>query len=267
MVRGLRGAVSRFAAADGLFLSAGLAFFFMVSLIPVVLIGVSMLGFVLSTRAAEEAVIGQLARNFPVYSREIARALRRIVETRGVSGAVGSVVLVFFAMPLFGAARLVMHRVLGVRMRTGLVRRLLVDAALVVVVGVLLFVATMVTWGYQWALTAVRPPAGLPPSLGRASGLALSVGTSATTFYLAYRYLPQHRVRAGAAAAGALMGAGLWEVAKQLFRLYIQTAGMYDQIYGPLGVLVAFVMFVYYSAVVFVFGAAYAAALNTGGRR
>jgi len=34
---------------------------------------------------------------------------------------------------------------------------------------------------------------------------------------------------------------------------------VYDQIYGPLGVLVAFVMFTYYSAIVFVFAAAYAA--------
>jgi uncharacterized BrkB/YihY/UPF0761 family membrane protein len=37
---------------------------------------------------------------------------------------------------------------------------------------------------------------------------------------------------------------------------------VYDQIYGTLGVLVAFVMFVYYSAIVFVIGGAYAASLD-----
>ena len=52
-------------------------------------------------------------------------------------------------------------------------------------------------------------------------------------------------------------------MAKQLFRLYIRQVGVYDQIYGPLGVLVAFVMFVYYSAIVFVFGAAYVASLDS----
>jgi uncharacterized BrkB/YihY/UPF0761 family membrane protein len=57
----------------------------------------------------------------------------------------------------------------------------------------------------------------------------------------------------------------LWEIAKQLFRLYILRVGIYDQIYGPLSVLFAFVMFVYYSAVVFVLGAAYVASLE--GRR
>ncbi|PYM33903.1 MAG: YihY/virulence factor BrkB family protein, partial [Candidatus Rokuibacteriota bacterium] len=44
---------------------------------------------------------------------------------------------------------------------------------------------------------------------------------------------------------------------------YIQQVGIYNQIYGQLGILVAFVMFVYYSAVVFVFSAAFVAALDS----
>ena len=53
-----RGAVSRFIAADGFFMSAGLAFFFLVSLIPLVLLGVSMVGFVLSGEEAARHVVG-----------------------------------------------------------------------------------------------------------------------------------------------------------------------------------------------------------------
>ena len=76
----------------------------------------------------------------------------------------------------------------------------------------------------------------------------------------------------GPALAGAVLASVLWEVAKQLFRLYIRNVGVYDQIYGPLGVLVAFVMFVYYSAIVFVLrrrlrGLARRAPRARGGRR
>ena len=45
----------------------------------------------------------------------------------------------------------------------------------------------------------------------------------------------------------------------KLFRFYIQRVSLYNEIYGPLAVLVAFAMFVYYSAVVFVFSAAFVA--------
>src|SRR5438093_1333935 len=147
----IRGAFSRFFAESGFFLAAGLAFFFLICCIPLTLLGVSSLGFVLSTERAADAVVGQLARNFPVYRREIAVVLLHIVETRALSGVTGMLVLLFFSTPLFGALRLVMHRMLGVRA---------------------------------------------------------------------------------------------------------------DQIYGPLGVLIAFVMFVYYTCIVFVFGAAYVASLE-----
>jgi len=54
-------------------------------------------------------------------------------------------------------------------------------------------------------------------------------------FYLAYRFVPRRRPRVGAALAGAVLASVLWEVAKQLFRLYVQEVGVYDQMYGPLG--------------------------------
>jgi uncharacterized BrkB/YihY/UPF0761 family membrane protein len=76
---GLRGAVSRFFANDGMFLAAGLAFFFLLSMIPLILLGVATVGFVLSTEQAANEVVGQLARNFPVYKHEITRVLLRIV--------------------------------------------------------------------------------------------------------------------------------------------------------------------------------------------
>jgi membrane protein len=92
--------------------------------------------------------------------------------------------------------------------------------------------------------------------------VAFSVALSTAMFYMGYRYVPRRRPRPLSALVGGVLAGLLWEVAKQLFRLYIRKVGIYDQIYGPLGVLVAFVMFVYYSAVVFVFGAAYVAALD-----
>jgi membrane protein len=267
VVRAIRGAVSRFADADGFFLSAGLAFFFLVTLIPIVLLGASIVGFVLSSSRLEDLLVGQLASNFPVYRREIHAALHRIMETRRISGMLGMVTLLLFATPLFSAARHVLDHVLGVRTDAHFIRRVFVDMGLVLLFCLLLFLGTAVTWVYHWLLVVVLEPAGMPgPWMARA-GTALSVALSAALFFLAYRYVPHRRLRSRSAMAGALVGALLWEVAKQLFRLYIREIGVYDQIYGALGVLVAVVMFIFYSAVVFVFAAAYAAALDAPRRR
>ncbi len=256
------GAVSRFFAADGLFLSAGLAFFFLVTLIPILLLGVSVVGFVLSTEQAAREVVHQLTQHFPVYQRQIERSLVRIVQARAASGLVGTGVLILFATPLFGASRLVLHRLLGVKGGGGFVRNLVTDAGMVVLLSLLLFVASAVTWIYHWFRALALGALPVPPRWFEISSLGLSLLLSTLMFYLAYRFVPRRRVRPAAAIAGAILASLLWEVAKQLFRVYIQQVGVYDQIYGALGILVAFTMFVYYSAVVFVFSGAFVAALD-----
>ena len=60
MFGGVRGAYSRFFAADGLFVSAGLAFFFLVTMIPLVLLSVAMVGFVLTSEQAGNEIVSQL---------------------------------------------------------------------------------------------------------------------------------------------------------------------------------------------------------------
>lgn len=263
MSRSPRGALSRFLAADGFFLSAGLAFIFLMCMIPILMLGISMVGFVLSSEQAARHVVGQLSQQFPVYQKQIGAGLLRIVETRTLSGLLGTVVLVFFSTPLLSASRLILHRLLGIRGDSGFLRGLARDIAMALLLSVLLFVVSTVTWLYHWFRAIAVNTLPLPPRWFEVTGLPLSLALSTVMFYLAYRYVPRKRVHVGAALAGAVLASVLWEVAKQLFRLYILKVAVYSQIYGQLGTLVAFVMFVYYSAVVFVFSGAFVAALES----
>src|SRR5207245_10034872 len=225
-------------------------------MIPILILCVSMVGFVLSsTEEATQHVVGELTKQFPVYQRQITRTLIRIVEARTASGVLGTVVLVAFSTPLFGASRLVLHRLLGVRATGGVVRNFLgnfvTDAALVATVSIPPFVTTTVSWMYHGLQTlAINALLPVPPQWFVFASFGLSLALSAVMFYLAYRFVPRRRPRVGAALAGAVLASVLWEVAKQLFRLYVQEVRVYDQLYGPLGVLVAFVLFIYYLSVV-----------------
>jgi YihY family inner membrane protein len=262
MIRALRTAAARFYAVDGLFLASGLAFSFLICLIPFVLLGVSMLGFVLSGEQAAQEVVNHLARNFPVYRREISRALLAIVETRRVSGLLGTITMIVFASQLFGTARLVMDRVLGVR-GGGFLGNFARDAVMVVLLSVFLFVGTVATSVMEWVLTFLLEPVRVSKQWIGFAWVGFSLVVSTLMLYFGYRYLPRRRIRPGSALAGAVLASVLWEVAKRLFRLYVRNVALYGQLYGPLGVLVAFVMFVYYTCVVFVLGACYVAGMET----
>jgi YihY family inner membrane protein len=267
MVGALRSAGARFYAVDGLFLAAGLAFSSLICLIPLVLLSVSSIGYVLSGEQAAHEVVGQLARNFPVYRREITRTLLAIVETRRVSGIVGTVILILFSTQLFSAARLVMHRVLGIR-GGGFLGNFARDAVMVAVLSVFLFLGTAASWTVEWVQIFVLEPAQVATEWIEAAWVGLSLALSTMMLYLGYRHLPRRRIRPRSALAGALLGSVLWEVAKRVFRLYVRNVAVYGQMYGSLGVLVAFAMFVYYTCIVFVLGACFVAALEArrGGR-
>ncbi len=264
MVRGFRKSFSGFFAHQGFFLAAGLSFYVLMCLIPFLFLIVSLAGFILSSETATRQVIAQLTPVVPVYQHEITRALLRIVATRTLSGILGTVILVVFTTQLFAATRLVLDRILGVKRGRGYLRGMLFDTLWIFLIGILFFASIGVTDLFAWFKVFVFRPARMPPEWIQYMSIALGIGLATTMFYLLYRHLPNRPVPPGAALAGALLASVLWEAAKQLLRLYIVTVGVYDQIYGPLGVLVAFVMFVYYSAIVFILGAEYVGALERG---
>ena len=185
---GLRGAFSRFIAESGFFLAAGLAFFFLVCVVPLLLLAASTLGFVLSSQEAAQEAVNQLTRNFPVYRREITNAILRIIETRAASGIAGTFTLIFFSTPLFGATRFVLHRMLGVRAGGGYVSNLLLDSGMVLVLTVMLFASTSVTWLFQWFQELYVKPNHLAWHWAYAIAMGFSIALSSLMFYFGYRY-------------------------------------------------------------------------------
>ncbi|MBI3625443.1 MAG: YihY/virulence factor BrkB family protein [Candidatus Rokubacteria bacterium] len=264
MIRGFRNSFSGFFTHQGFFLAAGLSFYVLMCLVPLLFLIVSLAGFILSSETATRQVINQLMPIIPVYQQELHRALLRIVATRKVSGILGTVILILFSTQLFSATRIVLDRILGVKRGRGYFRGMLFDIFWIFVIGILFLAALAVTDLFAWFKVFVFRPAEMPAEYIRYMSIGLGVTLATAMFYLLYRHLPNRRIPAGAALAGALLASVLWEAAKQLFRFYIVNVGVYDQIYGPLGVLVAFVMFVYYSAIVFILGAEYVGALEHG---
>jgi membrane protein len=74
-------------------------------------------------------------------------------------------------------------------------------------------------------------------------------------FYLLYDLLPHTRVRIGAALRGALVAGTAWEAAKIGFDVYVRYFASYGTLYGPLAVVPVFLVWLYLTWVVVLFGA------------
>jgi membrane protein len=262
VIRSFRGALAGFVAHQGFFLAAGVSFFFLICLVPLLFLIVAIAGFVLSSEAAAQAVLNHLSGLVPVYRKELKEVLLQIIAARGLSGILGTIILLFFSTQLFAALRFVTNVIFGVKQGHGWMRGTLYDMVMVFLMGGLFLASVALTDLLEWLRIFIMAPAGVPRAWSRAMSIALGLAFSMGLFFVTYRYFPNRKVPVLPALAGAVLASALWETAKQLFRWYIVSLGVYDQIYGALGVLVALSMFAYYTGIVFILGAEYAAALE-----
>jgi membrane protein len=102
------------------------------------------------------------------------------------------------------------------------------------------------------------------PGRGIVLGLldhALNFGLVAALFFACYRLLPDVKLRAGAAWRGALLGAGLFAVARWGLGLYLGHTALLSA-WGAAGTLVALLLWIDVSAQALLFGAAVAGACS-----
>ncbi len=98
--------------------------------------------------------------------------------------------------------------------------------------------------------------------LGPVTAGVISVAGELVAFVLLFVALPNVRVRARHAAAGAVFSTVLFEIAKRLFERFIVSAVAYQAIYGAIAALPLFMLWVYVSWMVCLLGAILAATLH-----
>ena len=251
-------------------LGAALAFYTVLSLAPLLIVAVGVTSLFLSRAEVQQGILEQVARALGPESDQIIGVLRSLFKnafqayqtsTGIITSAVGLVVLLFGASLVLVELRAAMNIIWGVEApssrREGILTFLknrLISVALVLGSGVLI-VGSLSVRTYIGASRAYlqehQVPVVLLGWLEALSGFALLF----LFLGLLYKYLPATRVRWRDTWLGALFTAFLFTVGRWLLGTYLAESAL-SSAYGAAGSLVVFLLWVYYSAQLFFFGAA-----------
>lgn len=244
---------------DIFFLASGLAFNLLICFIPLILVVLSILGFFLhSQQQVLETIQAYLGRLLPQASPRMTAIIVNLVKDRQIVGLVGFVGLIWTAMRLFASIRTVLNTTLEIVSHHSYLREKLHDLIYVLISGILFFLSFILSAIFD-LLKTIPGKLGLPPLLdvrwwGWSAGLLVAYFFSVLMFFVLFRVLPSRKPPSRAAFFSALLTGGLWELAKYLFRLYIDYINYFTAVYGSFGLLVAFILWVYYSCSLFVLG-------------
>ncbi len=184
---------------------------------------------------------------------------RFVLNTAGLT-ALGVVGLALTAVLLLGTVEDAMNRLFRVARRRALIPRLLVFWALLTL-GPLLLGASFSVSGYVFATTKLMGgelAGGLVGGLTWAAPTLLVVAAMAVFFII----IPNRRVAVAEGLFGAVVGGLLFTLLRKGFGLYVSNFPAYQTIYGAMSAVPIFLVWMYLSWAVVLFGATMSAALG-----
>ena len=244
-------------------MGAALSYYMLFSIAPLLLIVISVAGLVFGPEAARGEIFGQLEG---LMGAEGAHAVERLLQNvdrpeEGVIGTLtGVAVLLLGATSVFNELQNDLDRIWRAPEQAhssgvwNLLRTRLLSFGMVLGMALMLMVSLVVSavlsaLGKWWA-----PVFAGWQALAYAADLALSFALMALMFAAIYKIMPRARIRWRDVWIGAGVTAALFVVGKFLIGLYLGRSSV-GSAFGAAGSLVVVMVWVYYSAQIFLLGA------------
>lgn len=256
----LRAAAIRWSGDDAPLLGAAIAYYSLFSVAPLLVIAVGIAGIAFEAEAVRRQLLDQLSLQFGRNAAETILGMTRGAATAAdgvVAAILGAGALVAGAVTLFVQLRTALARIWKERLKgppAGFLRIAMgYLLAVLMVVGAGLVLLAMLA--LSSVLASLQELGGALPAsetLFRVLEFLLSLAVTAAVAAAVFRLMSRYAW--GPIWAGAAITAILYAIGKALFGLYIEFSGIQSG-YGAAGAFVVFLVWVYYTAQIFLFGA------------
>ena len=254
---------------DAISHASSLAYFTMFSIAPLLIIVSAVVGLVFSEAAAEGAIVALIE---DIVGTDIAIFIEELIKSAtlntssGIAAAIGAVVMLYGASLLFYRLEVALHAMWNLvsieidiqKSAISIVKSRGLSAVAALALGVYVLIALIA--GALWTLVPQQILEYFFADINNAVVSIISFVASPVMylipFAVIYRMLPRAKVRWRDVWLGAALAAILFWIGGFFIGLYIAYSG-FTSFYGAAGSLVAFLLWVFYSAAVFLFGATF----------
>jgi membrane protein len=243
--------------------AASIAYYALLSLFPFFLLVFAILGSVTADAGDREAVLRFVFRYFPSQFEFVNAQLDALRESTVRLGIAGSFLMTWAAMGFFGAVSSAVNYAWGVEKQPSYLKHklialvMLMTASLLLLAALALLSASSVV-GASWFADVVNRT----PTVLVLRGVALQWAPTALFILvvgLIFYFVPNANVRFRDVWVGAVMTGLLWRGALNGFSWYMKDLSRLS-VHGSISAVVAFLIWIYVSAVILLYGAEFTAA-------
>jgi membrane protein len=245
-----------FYQSSNLTYASSIAFYSLSSLFPFVLLVLALLSR-LTLADENERVLALMARAMPRQFEFVSTQIHAMAGASLELGVTFTVLLMWSSMGVFAAITSAVNHAWGVEKPVGFFKHKLIAFSMLIIAGVLMIAALMLVSAVEVVQT--RWFAGfvtnapwlwrLTSWAARNAPLAMFIGVVGLIYY----YLPNTRVRLRDVWFGAVLAGLLWRGAFAAFTWFVRDLSRFS-VHGSVAAVVAFMLWVYVSAVILLYG-------------
>lgn len=246
-------------------LGASLAYYTVFSLAPLLIIAISVAGLLFDQNEVRDAVLQQSQSLYGESGQAMIEGLVNAnsgkQKTNILTAIVGIITLLFGALGVFDNLQQSLNilwesTVTKAAGWWAFVRQKLLSFGMVLVIGFLLLISLAATAVLSVAGEYFSQIFGAWITVAQVFNFVLSFGIIAVLFMLMYKFLPNRKLLWVECLLGGVITALLFTLGKYLMGLYLGN-GAIGSSYGAAGAVILILIWVYYSAQIFYFGACF----------
>ena len=242
---------------NGIMLAGSISYFAMMAIIPLCLFLIAVFGNILGHYPGfYEFFAKRLISFFPDITSGITKQLGKLIIYRGI-GAWSILFYGIFSIQVFASLENAINVIFKVKKKRTFFWSVILSFTIITFIILTLLVSFIATS----LLPLLKTFRHIFPNLriGFITAFLISYVVPFLmvlfTVTVMYIFFPKTRVKTSHAFFGALFTATFLEVAKHIFTWYVGTVMKFGTIYGPLSAFIVFLLWVFYSACIFLIGA------------
>lgn len=254
--------VKRLLESQDLTYASSIAYYALLSLFPFLLLAFSVLGVVASDAPDRRMVADLILRYFPRQFAFLTSQLDAMRSAPLSLGAAGTAGLIWAALGVFGAIRNAVNLAWGIKPRAGFVGHrvqafVMLLTSMGLLAGVVLVASARTIVGTSWFASVLQQVPGLPLAAEILTSVTIRFATSILLVIvvgLVLYFVPETKVRVRDIVPGAILTSLLWQANLRAFAWYASDISRYTQIHGSIAGVVVFLIWIYASAVILLYG-------------
>lgn len=257
-----RRAIGGFLAHDALQLAGSMAYFGVLSVFQLLVLGIVVGSFFLGEGTARDFVVEQVSAGTPLDADLIEGVIDATIESRGAMTIISFGFLAWSGLGIFSALSNGISRVFENAPKRPFWKDKLIGLLLMTLTGLLAIgslVIGLATGVIVQLADDVTGGAG-GDTVVWLIGALLPIGLIFLAFWVIYKVVPNRPVSWGEVLPGAVVATGLWTVLRFGFTWYATNVANYETAFGPISTAITLLVFLYFASVIVLLGAEFARA-------